>query len=360
MIKWPVIWGFINKEMSQNLRDPVMLRLLFVVPILQIILFGTALNNETHNIKLAVFGKPKDVVLFKLKEKALASGWFIKAWVEGNDPFEEVQSGRADVSVVTSSKGLTHIEGSDSVELQFLIDSTNSVRAMSINNYLNQIINQIALQDKPIVKSMDIIGRVLYNPGLKTSFFLIPGLMGVMACIITVLLTSMGFAREKEMGTLETILSAPVNKIELMLGKGIPSILMALFNMIVVCIVAMLIFKMPFRGQFGLFLLAAIVFIICTVIIGIAIASVSKTQQQAMMGSFLFIFPALLLSGMMFPVENMPEWMLILTELNPLTHFNFIVRNIILKGGDIGYVFQHLSIIFLIGSICSVLAYKNI
>lgn len=358
-MQWQSLVGFIRKEFRQSLRDPVMQRLIFLAPMLQLTIFGFALNSETRNIKMAVFGPPSDQMLLRFEDKAIASGWFKKLKVAEPDPFRAIQSGEIEVAIVVKDKKVDAATTLDPVPIQVLINAVNSLRAQAIESYVQSILQQTLGGKSGSAGLVQTEVRILFNPRMETSYFLIPALIGMIICLITVLLTSMAFAREREVGTMETIISAPIKKWEIILGKAIPSVILATINSLITCTFGAMVFGIPFVGSLGLMGLVILTFIFSTVAIGIAISTISNTQQQAMMGSFLFLFPALLLSGLMFPVENIPAFMKFFSDINPMTHFNYIMRNIILKGGDLQYVFVHTGIILVIGLIAMIFSFKN-
>ncbi|WII70936.1 ABC transporter permease [Bdellovibrio sp. 22V] len=323
--------GFIRKEFLQTLRDPRMRFLLFVAPCVQLTIFGTALSTEAKNIRLSVFGAVSDQPLQELHRKALASGWFIPAKVSVADPFEQIQKGEADAVLVAPEEGFDKSLGRKEGHVQLLINATNVTRAQSIERYFQNIVRILYPQKAPI--EFDV--RVLYNPALRTSLFLVPGVMSLLVCLITILLTGMSIAKEKELGTFETLIAAPVTPEEVILGKTIPFVLLGMSNIPLIVGVAMVLFGMPLRGSLWMLLIASFVFVCCTVGIGLFISTVAKNQQQSMMGGFLYLFPSVLLSGLVFPVENMPWALRIFSYLNPLTYFIELLRNIMLKGGDL-------------------------
>ena len=326
----------IKKEFIQVFRDKRMLVLLFIAPIIQLTLFGYAISNEVRNIRLAVQFQPGDSMARHIEERALASGWFVPATGEG-DPFVLVQSGRAEVVLVAPPKGLTTALRSGGGEIQVLLDATNMIRARGIEQYLQAIIWEVLAGEFPqqdLKPVLNINTRVLYNPAMKTSYFLVPGVMVVLMCLLTVIMTSMSIVREREIGTFETLVTAPVRNWEILLGKTLPFVILALVQVTLILIAAVLIFGLPMQSPLWKFYLAAFMFICTTVAIGTMISTMSRTQQQAMMGSFLFMFPGILLSGMMFPLENMPKAIMGIAYLNPLKYFLTLLRNILLKGGD--------------------------
>lgn len=322
--------GFIKKEFRQTLRDPRMRMLLFVAPVVQLTIFGVALSSEAKNIRLSVFGSPSDYALHALHRKALASGWFIPAKVSSSEPFEQIKKGEADAVLIAPKGGLHKSLGRQQGEVQLLVNAINVTRAQSIERYFLSIIQSLYGARLPV--HLDV--RVLYNPALKTALFLVPGVMSLLVCLITILLTSMSIAKEKEIGTFETLLAAPVSPEEIIFGKTVPFVLLGMSNIPLIVGAAMLFFGMPLRGQLWILLLSAFVFVCCTVGIGLFISTIAKNQQQSMMGGFLYLFPSVLLSGLVFPVENMPLAMRFFAYINPLTYFIELLRNIMLKGGD--------------------------
>lgn len=323
--------GFIRKEFLQTLRDPRMRILLFLAPCVQLTIFGVALSTEAKNIRLGLFGAPTDSALQELHRKALASGWFVPTKTPTTDPYEQIQKGEADAVLVAPTGGLERSLGRGKGEVQLLINATNVTRAQGIERYMGSIVRSLYPQEPPL--RFDV--RVLYNPAMRSALFLVPGVMSMLVCLITILLTSMSITKEKEMGTFETLISAPVSPEQVILGKTVPFVLLGLSNIPLIVGVAVVLFDMPLRGSLWMLLLAALAFVFCTVGIGLFISTIARNQQQSMMGGFLYLFPSVLLSGMVFPVENMPWVMRIFSYINPLTYFIELLRNIMLKGGDL-------------------------
>jgi ABC-2 type transport system permease protein len=342
-----VIMGFFKKEFAQVLRDPVMRIFLLVVPVIQLTLFGYAISNEFGNLKLAIDFTPGDVMARQLSERLYASGWFVRPGLERKTAEDYLRSGVADAVAIMPGGGLTKAMGRDGGQLQLLIDATNTTKARAIENYFRLITQRFAKDKLPQAKLPNQIvfdTRFLYNPTMETSYFMVPGIIVMIMCITTVMLSSMSLAREKELGTFETIIAAPVRPIEIILGKSIPFIVMGIVNALLVTAGGFLIFGVPLRGSLLLLILAAFVFVSTAVGVGIFISTIAKNQQQAMMGSFLFIFPAVLLSGIMFPIENMPPLIRGLAYLNPLTYFVQIIRNVMLKGASPELVWTNIAL----------------
>lgn len=341
-LNFSTVIGFIKKEFAQVLRDPRMRIILLVIPMMQMAVFGLAISTEVKNIKIGTVYSPNDTVLRRIEERSLASKWFVPAIGRGtlnefnSDPLEQIRSGRADAVLIAPPGGLTESMARGEGNVQLLIDASNVIRAQSIERYMQSIISEVLRDEYHLTTITPIMFevRVLYNPALESAIFMVPGTMAMILCIVTILLTSMSIAREKEMGTFEMIISAPVKTWEVLLGKTIPFFIIGLVNAASIFMLAILVFKVPMRGLYWQLGMATIAFIVTTVSIGTLISTFAKNQQQAMMGGFIFLFLSNLLAGVMFPIDNMPNLMKVAAYMNPMTYFVKLLRNIMLKGGS--------------------------
>ncbi len=344
--------GFIEKEIKQTLRDPRMRILLFVAPVMQLTIFGIALSNDVKNVRLAAQYQPSDTWMQSLYDQSIASGWFIPAKTEGVDPFKWVQSGQADAVLVAPKETMPRARERGQGELQLLVNAQNVIRAQAVENYILAIARTLEQGSggarAPLLR---LFVRPLYNPTLETSVYLVPGVMCMLVCMVTIILTAMSIAREREIGTLETLIAAPVYPWEVILGKTVPFVMIGCIQLPLILSVGVFGFGIPFRGPVILLVAAALLFIITTVSIGLVISSFARNQQQAMLGGFLFLFPAVLLSGLLFPLESMPTPVYLVAQLNPLTHFIALLRNILLKGGDLRFFAIHAIPIAAIGAL---------
>ncbi len=358
--------GFIKKELRQTLRDPRMRFVLFMVPIVQMTLFGVALSTEVKNIRLGVSVAPNDTVAIDVYRDAIASGWFIPARTSVQDPFREIQSGDADAVLVAPAGGLTRAIGRGNAQLQLLINAENPIEARGIERYMQQILQTTLRSDvaqdaasAAAIPPLQLDVRLLYNPSLRSAIFMVPGVMSMIICVLTILLTSMALAREKEIGTFEMLISAPLQTWEIITGKTLPYFLLGLLDVPLVLLVAVLLFHVPIRGPLWELALASVAFVATTVGIGMLISTFAKNQQQAMLGGFLFLFPAILLSGIMFPVDNMPLWLKFFVYSDPLTYFAALLRNILLKGGNPMLTLEYTCFIVLSGVAALGLSFKR-
>lgn len=363
MISLTVMKGFLKKEFRQVLRDPRMRVLLFVAPVIQLIIFGVAISTDVKNLKLWAPVEVNDTILQHIYQHSIASGWFIPITSNRNDdPFELLRSGRADAALIPPPGGLTKSVGRGTANLQFLVNAMNVIQAQATEQYMKSIIDQVLSTDlkTPLPESpIKFVPRVLYNPTLETSYFMIPGVISLLICILTIVLSCMSITREKEMGTFEMLISAPLSATEIILGKTIPFLILGMIDVPFILMVAIFIFHVPMQGSFFVLLLVSFVFICTTVAIGTLISTFAKNQQQSTLGSFLFLFPAILLSGLLFPLENMPEVMKWFSYLDPISHYLALLRNIMLKGGDASFILWHTGALCLMGIILIYISFKR-
>ncbi len=354
--------GFIKKELVQTLRDRRMRVLLFVMPVIQLTLFGVALSNEVKNIRLAAVFDSKDTVLRNVYERSIAGKWFIPARSSEQDPFTMIEAGDADAVLVPPPGGFTRALGRGDAKLQLLVNATNVVQAQSIEAYLQNIVQQTVKDDleyTPLPPPIRISTRVLFNPSLDTSVFMVPGVMCMLMLMSTMVLTNVAIVREKEMGTFEMLISAPVSRSEVIYGKTIPYVILGMSNVPLILGVAVFAFHVPMRGSLIALFIASFAFVCTAVALGTLISTYCKNQQQAALAGFLFNFPMIMFSGMMFPLENMPAVLRWLSFFDPLAHFMGLLRNIMIKGGQAEYVVTHIVYLTIIAVICVVASFRR-
>ena len=354
--------AFIKKELTQTLRDVRMRMLLFGVPIIQLTIFGLALSTEIKNLKLAAFSQPGDAMFGRVAESFYASGWFKRVnFAQGEDPFELIASGRADAVLIAPKEGLARSAGRGAGKMQLLVDASNATKARAAEAYAKSIIAASVAREygERAGPPLDFDVRVLYNPAMESSMFLVPGVIGMEVCLVTILLTAMSLTRERELGTFEMIVSAPLTNTEILLGKTVPFVLLGSVNIALMIAAGHIIFGVPVRGPLWQLALAALALVVNTVSIGTFISTVAKNQQQAMLGGFIFLFPAILMSGVMYPVENMPKAVMAAAYLDPLMYFVRLVRDIMLKGGDAYVSWTNLGALALMALFAAGLAYKR-
>jgi len=263
-----------------------------------------------------------------------------------DDPFAVIKAGQADAVLVPPPGGFLRALGRQDAPLQLLIDATNVTQAQAVENYLQTIVRDVVQSDlhlPPPEPPIHFDVRVLFNPSLESAIFMVPGVMCMLMVMTTMILTNIAIVREKEMGTFEMLISAPVSRSEVIYGKTIPYLVIGMSNLPLILSVAMGVFHVPMRGSFLVLVGATFAFVCTTVAIGTLISTFCANHQQASMAGFLFMFPAMMFSGLMFPIENMPAGIRWMGHIDPLAHYLGLLRNIMLKGGDARYVGTHVA-----------------
>jgi ABC-2 type transport system permease protein len=375
---WQRIKEIIRKEFYQTLRDPRSRALLLGPPLLQLVIFGYAVNMDVELTKIAWMDMDRTYESRALLSAFQGSRYFtIQKTLSSEDQItEELDWGRVEAVVRVLPGFARNIYRGSTAEVQILVDGTNSNTAAIASNYVLQTVAGFAgaLQQgqrnarvmsrtegtgSPVpdgLPGLNVQNRVWFNPDLKSRVYFVPGVIVNIIALVTIMLTAMSIVREKEIGTMEQLMVTPLRPIELMLGKLLPFAVVGILQVVVVTITALLIFSIPFRGHAGLLFFSALLFLLTTLGIGLFISTISRTQQQAMMTSFFFFMPALLLSGFSFPIRNMPLPAQYLTYLNPLRYFMEIVRGLFLKGIGIEYLWPQVVALFAFGSAILVLS----
>ena len=354
--------GFIKKELLALLRDPTLLVAILILPIIQILIIGEAITMEAKNIKLVVDSEPNDFVMERIYDHALASGWFIKIKPVKKSAIEAISQGLADVAIVAPEGGLLRSMARGEGNIQILVNATNVIQAQSVDAYLRGIITSVLQDEKFGTETklpIEFTTRLMFNPELSTQWFFVPAMIVIQVFMTILLLTTVSMTKEKENGTIETLISAPISKYDIIFGKTIPAVIMAFFNMILVLMAGMMLFELPFVGSFFMFIMAFLMFCVPACAIGIWLSTYTNTQQQAMLGMMMVAFLAMMLSGTIFPSENMPDVLQWVSYINPLTHYTYMIRNIILKGAGWGYFAEHSCVLLLTGIVTAFFAVRK-
>ena len=329
----------VHKELIQVFRDPRLARLVLVAPVLQLLAFGYVVSTDVRHIPTFVVDQDHTRASRELVQTLGASGYFRVTGRSDRprDLVEAMDHGRATAGVDVP-RGFARDLARGTATVQVILDGTNSNTATVGSGYAERIVTAYALRQGTLGAALpvDLRARAWFNPNLSSTDYNVPAVMGQLLLILSLLLTSLAVVREREGGTLEQLMVSPLTAGELIIGKTVPFALLGVFEMVLITVVALFWFHVPFRGSFLLLLPAGLLFILCMLGVGLLISTVSNTQQEAMLTSFLVIMPVMLLSGFMFPVSSMPVPFQWLTLLNPLRHFLEIVRAIFLKGAGLG------------------------
>ncbi len=332
-----------KKELLQLRRDRLTLGMMVALPVMQLLLFGYAINNDVRHIPTIVFDQDESATSRDLALSLTATGFYdvVGAARDYAEVDLALRSSIAKVALIVPAGYERDIVGRRPVTVRLVLDGSDPQTVASATNTAASLIaarsgqltiQRLAAAGLPAMPPITLEPSVWYNPDLRTSIYVVPGLVGVILTMTMVMLTAMAIARERERGTLEQLIVSPVKSVELMIGKILPFIFIGYIQMSLVFLLGRFVFDVPFVGSLGLLYALALVFIAANLALGLFFSTLAKTQQQAMQMSFFFILPNILLSGFMFPFEAMPEPAQWIAQALPLTHFLRVVRGITLRG----------------------------
>lgn len=329
------------KELRQVRRDRPTLAMMAVLPVMQLMLFGYAIDTDVRHIPTVVYDADHTAASRDLPRTLEATGFYdIVGAVESYDEIEvALRTGTAKVALVIPTRYASSIAIGQPTTVQLVVDGSDPQTVASATNTAATVVAARAstlavrrLGTAVATPAISVEPTTWYNPDLRTAVFIVPGLVGVILTMTMVMLTAMALVRERERGTLEQLIVSPIKNIELVVGKIVPYVGIGYVQVTLILLFGRGVFGVPFVGSIPLLYALASVFIAANLALGLLFSTIAKTQQQAMQMSFFFILPNILLSGFMFPFEAMPKAAQYLSELLPLTHFHRIVRGITLKG----------------------------
>lgn len=341
-----LILNFIKKEFLQFKRDPKMFGIILIAPVIQLIFLGYAANLDIDRIKLVVYDQDKTSASRKLIEELTSSGYFvIQNYVNDyNSVTEFLDYNKAIIALVIPEDFEKNLNRKETAKLQAIFDASDGNTASIAAGYFQQIVLQFAQRTSfEILKRSGTafltVGivipeiRVWYNPTLKTRNYMVPGIVGLLLSIVTLLLTSLAVVKEKEIGTMEQLIVTPLKPYHIIIGKLVPFILLGFVSIIIVLTAMRVIFDIPVKGNLFFLFLSAFFYILSSLGLGLFVSTISRTQQQAMMiAVFAVMMPMVFLSGFAFPVENMPQIIQYISYVIPLKYFINIIRGVISKG----------------------------
>jgi ABC-2 type transport system permease protein len=372
-----VLASMIKKEFSQVLRDVKMRGVVFGPPIIMIIIFGYAINMDVNSVTLAVLDEDKSSMSRGLIERFTGSGYFtVRTYLRSAKELSPLMDrGNVEAFIHIRRDLSKNFKTGRKSEIQLIIDGTDSNRGAVINAYVNEIMQgffigkyleriktQVIYRTAALSPSqagetaglvmsrgVRLVDRAYFNPTLLSRNYFLPGVVGFIVSLITVMLTSMSIVKERESGTMEQIVVSPIKPIEFIMGKTIPFAIIGFIDMFIVTIITIFWFGVPFKGHILFLFFAGFFYILCSLAVGIFISTISKTQQQAMMSFFLYFIPAILFSGFAFPIYAMPETIQFITNFNPLMYFIIIIRGVFLKGVGFSVLWKEILVLLVIG-----------
>jgi len=332
----------VRKEFLHILRDPRTLFVMFMMPIIQLVLLGYAATTDIEHLRTAVADGDRTAASRELIDAYRASNYFdIIRYIDTEREMEYlVDSGQVKAGLIIPAGYGEAVSSGDQAQIAFVIDGSDPSVATTVfaaSQSVGQaqsmrIIERTLGIDPDDLPGVQVRPRVWYNPEMKSANFMIPGLMGMVLYFLTALFTSMSIVREREQGTIEQLIVTPITPLELIIGKIVPYIFIAFISVLEVLAIGVFWFGVPIKGSLGLLLGLSALFLLTSLGIGIFISSVANTQQEAMLLTFLTMFPSIFLAGFFFPIEAMPEWLQVLTYIVPLRYMLVVIRGIIVKG----------------------------
>ncbi|HCM75224.1 MAG TPA: multidrug ABC transporter permease [Cytophagales bacterium] len=343
---------FIRKEFYHLLRDRRTLFILFGMPVTQILIFGFALTNEVKNSRIAILDNSKDEATKTIIHQLEASRYFdiveyLHSYAELEPTFQE---GKIRLAVVFPEQFQASLLHTNAAPIQLIADATDPNVANTLTNYASAIIMdyQSAMketQDFPYTITTEL--RMLYNPQLKGSYNFVPGVMAMVLMLVGAMMTSISIVREKELGTMEVILASPIVPINVIIAKMVPYLLLSMVNIASILLLSVFVLDVPINGSLSLLVFECFLFTLTALALGLLISSISDSQQVAMLVSLMGLFlPTIMFSGFMFPVENMPIPLQVLSNLVPAKWFYYIVKDVMIKGTGLETVWKETLILF--------------
>jgi ABC-2 type transport system permease protein len=368
---WQRLKSMLIKEFIQVFRNPRMRIILFLPPLVQLLVFGYAANTDIRNISLGVYDLDHTPESREMTEHFASSGYF-RIVEKPKSPLEmrrRIDEGRISAALQINSGFARQLRTRQGTMVQIVVDGTDSNTASVVMAYAQRIVAEYSRQvlvqrifslpnipdemKRPffVKGGIEVESRAFFNPNLESRNFYVPGIMAFLIMLVTLLLTCMAIVREREIGTMEQLIVSPIRPFELILGKTIPFAIIGYIDVLIVTLVGVFWFEVPIRGSILLLLAATTIYLLSSLGIGLFISTISHTQQQAMMTMFFFFVPAILLSGFVFPIANMPPIVQYLTYANPLRYFLVIIRGIFLKGSGFDILWPQMLALAVLGGI---------
>jgi len=338
--------GLVRKEFFHIFRDKRTLLILFGLPIAQMLIFGFVVSNEVRNVGIAFYDQSHDVITGKISAKIISSGYFIPRYnIQSPGEIEKVfRGGQVKEVIVFEPEFSEKLEHRGTANIQLLLDATDANLANLVSTYTTGIIQDFASKSNLMVQlPLPIIPKVrmLYNENLESAFLFVPGIMALIMILVSAMMTSIAIAREKEMGTLEVLLISPLKPIQIIVGKVVPYAALSGVNVITIILLGYFVFGVPIQGNLILLLAECLLYTLLALALGILISSIANNQLIAMLISAVgLMLPTILLSGFIFPIENMPTILQWLSQIMPAKWFIIIVKDIMLKGVGLSYIWK--------------------
>lgn len=340
--------------------------ILLGMPVVQIILFGFAITTEVKNVKVAVLDHSKDISTRQIIDKLDASEYFrVNRFLRDNDEIEETFRKSASDLVVVFEPGFdNNLRHTGKAKVQLIADATDPNNATLLTSYASTILTDYQQSLTPIpshtVPQITPQVKLLYNPGMQSAYNFVPGVMGLILMLICAMMTSISIVREKETGTMEVLLVSPVRPIGMIIAKMVPYFVLSCVNLVTILLLSVYVLNVPVAGNLFSLALLSWIFIGVSLLLGLLVSTIARTQVEAMLFSgMVLMMPTVLLSGMIFPVENMPLALQGISNLIPAKWYIIGVKKIMIEGLGIGYARNEIGILMLMAVVLMAVSLKK-
>lgn len=354
------ITSLVVKEFLTLFRDPKGRMVLIIPPLLQLFIFAFAATLEVKNVSIGIYNQDLGKHSQELIQRFSGSRTFvhIHSFHRAEEMKDAIDRQTIAAGISIPSTFSRNMELKTNTQIQLLLDGRRSNAVQIINGYIAEIISNYEQEqlDPLAIPRPQFQIRHWFNSNLDYIYFTVPSLVGILAMLITLTVTALSVARERELGTFDQLLVSPLSPLEILIGKTLPAVIIGITEGMLIWLIGTTVLGVPFIGSWLLLLVSLLIYVFSVVGIALFISSLCKTQQQAILGTFVFMTPAVTLSGYAAPVENMPSWLIPLTSLNPLKHFLITVKGIFLKDMPISDVWEHTWPLLVIGALTITLA----
>jgi ABC-2 type transport system permease protein len=358
---WIQYAAVVRKEVLQTLRDRRVMFMLIFAPFLQTVVLGFAVDFDVDRVPTVVADQDRSAESRLHLRRVLADGTLLRAGEASSaeQGAAALDRGEAAAVIVIPPRFAADLEARRPAEVQVILDGTDPNRANVAAGAVSRYFGEEAVRRASAAARaagvapparIEVVPRLFYNPGLKSAPYIVPGIAAMLLVVVTTIVTAMGLSREREQGTLEQVAVTPIPATILLAGKMTPFVFIGFFDVLLLTTAGTWVFGVPLRGNLAVMALATLLYLLSTLGVGLLISTMSTNQQQSFLGGFLFTMPAMLLSGIMTPIDSMPRWMQWLTFANPLRYFQEIARANMLKGAGFADVWPQMLALALFGS----------
>ncbi|MFT0573959.1 ABC transporter permease [Bacteroides thetaiotaomicron] len=354
------ILAYTQKEFIHIWRDKGTLLFLMLMPIIEVVIFGYAITTEVNNIPMSILDNAKNAYSKQLIEKFKHNKYFnVCDTLNSNNAIEGcLKKGKTQIILVIPPHFQKCNNRNSYNKVQFIIDSSNPNEGLTINSYANQILNEYADKQVNIVK---VNTKMLYNSSLKSSYNFVPGIIGLILTLICTMMTAISLAKEKEFGTIDLMKLSPAKSYEMIIGKIVPYFIIGICNIVCILTIAYFLLEVPINSSLLSIMILNIIFIISTLSIGLLISSITQTQQAAMLISGIgLMLPTILLSGLIFPIENMPLLLKAISNLFPAKWFIASLKDVMIKGADLSMIGGNIAVLITMTTIFTIISIKKV